>query len=43
MIEDQKIQVESCQDHQKTADIMTKALPQPKFKQHTSEMGVTAA
>ena len=40
MIKRKKIQVESCRGQQQTADVLTKALPRPKHKQHVSEMGM---
>ena len=43
MIREKSIMTESCQDYQQTTDIMTKALPCAKHKQHVHEMGVAPA
>ena len=42
LIEQGLITIESCRDPQQTADILTKALPRPKHRQHTSEMGLAS-
>jgi hypothetical protein len=34
------ISIKACCDAEQTADILTKPLPRPKHKQHTSELGV---
>jgi len=41
MIKCGKVLAISCHGNQQTADILTKALPCPKHKQHVSEMGIT--
>ena len=42
MIKRNRIQVESCRGQQQTADVLTKALPRQKHKQHVSEMGMAS-
>jgi hypothetical protein len=42
-IRDKTINVKSCCDHQQTADMLTKAIPQAKHSQHTKEMGLAPA
>jgi len=40
MIKHGKVSAISCHGNQQTADVLTKALPRPKHKQHVSEMGI---
>jgi hypothetical protein len=40
LVEENLINIENCRDPEQTADILTKALPRPKHKKHTSEMGM---
>lgn len=40
-IKEKYITVESCRDHEQTTDVMTKAIPRQKHKQHVKEMGIT--
>ncbi len=41
LVEQSLITIESCRDPQQmAADVLTKALPCPKHRQHTSEMGL---
>jgi hypothetical protein len=35
--------IQSCWDLEQTADVLTKALPHPKHKRHTLEIGLTSA
>jgi uncharacterized protein YuzE len=42
LVEHGLITIENCRDPQQTADILTKALPRPKHKRHTSEMGLAS-
>ena len=42
LIEEKVITIESCRDPEQTADILTKALPRPKHRQHVLEMGLIA-
>ena len=37
------VTIESVRSQQQTADVLTKPLPQPKHKQHVSEMGLAVA
>src|SRR6266850_2381147 len=41
MVKRNKVKAQSCQGHRQTADVLTKALPHAKHKQHVSEMGMT--
>jgi hypothetical protein len=40
MVESEVIAIESCQDPDQTANILTKPLPRPKHHKHVSEMGL---
>ena len=42
LVEQQLINIETCQDPQQTADVLTKALPHPKHCQHIFEMGLVS-
>ena len=42
LVENNLVTIENCRDPQQTADILTKALPRPKHKQHSSEMGLAS-
>jgi hypothetical protein len=37
-----KICVESIRDPEQTADVLTKALPRPKYQKHTADMGLVS-
>ena len=43
LVERGEVTIESCRNPQQTADILTKALPRPKHRQHAIEMGLTSA
>jgi hypothetical protein len=43
LVEDEVINIESCQDPNQTADMLTKALPKPKHQTHVGEMGLAQA
>ena len=40
LVEQKIVEIETCRDPQQTADVLTKALPRPKHRQHVSEMGL---
>ena len=40
LITDKIIDVQNCRDPEQTADVLTKALPKPKFTRHRAEMGI---
>jgi hypothetical protein len=40
MVEGGELKIGSCRDPEQTADVLTKALPRPKHKKHTGEMGL---
>ena len=40
MVENKTLEIESCCDPEQAADILTKALPQPKHLKHVAEMGL---
>jgi hypothetical protein len=42
-VKEGKIVVESCRTQQQTTDVLTKALPWAKHKQHVAEMGLSSA
>ena len=42
LVQEGKLCIESCQDPEQTADILTKALPRPKHQKHTKEMGLVS-
>ena len=42
LIEQDLVTIENCCDPEQTADILTKALPHPKHKKHTVEMGLAS-
>jgi hypothetical protein len=42
LVENGLISVISCRDPQQTADILTKALPRPKYQQHVHELGMSS-
>jgi len=42
LVQEGKIYVDSCRDPEQTADVLTKALPRPKHKKHTSDMGLVS-
>jgi len=42
LVQEDKIHVDSCRDPEQTADMLTKALPHPKHKKHTSDMGLVS-
>ena len=42
LVEQELIKIETCRDPQQTADVLTKALPRPKHRQHTTEMGLAS-
>jgi len=42
LVQEGKIYVNSCRDPEQTADVLTKALPCPKHKKHTSDMGLVS-
>jgi hypothetical protein len=41
LVREGHICVGSCRDREQTADVLTKAIPRPKHRQHTAEMGLT--
>jgi hypothetical protein len=43
LVQDGKVDIESCRDLEQTANILTKALPHPKHLKHTMEMGLATA
>ena len=43
LVERNVVKIESCQDPDQTADILTKALAKPKHQKHVREMGLTQA
>jgi len=42
LVQEDKIHVDSCRDPEQTVDILMKALPCPKHKKHTSNMGLVS-
>ena len=42
LVQDGVVWIENCRDRNQTADVLTKALPRPKHKQHTNEMGLVS-
>ena len=42
LIQGEIVSVESCCDPEQTADMLTKALPRVKHKQHIDEMGLVS-
>jgi hypothetical protein len=40
LVADDTVQINACRDPQQTADVLTKALPKPKFIRHREEMGM---
>ena len=43
LVRDGTIDIETCRDPEQTADVLTKALPRAKHRQHVQEMGLTPA
>jgi hypothetical protein len=43
LVEQGLINIETCRDPQQTADVLTKALPRPKHRQHATEMGLASS
>ena len=42
LVDQELIKIETCRDPQQTADVLTKALPRPKHRQHSIEMGLAS-
>jgi len=42
LVQEGKIHVDSCRDPEQTVDMLTKALPCPKHKKYTSDMGLVS-
>ena len=42
LVDQELIKIETCRDPQQTADVLTKALPRPKHRQHSTEMGLAS-
>jgi len=42
LVQEGKIYVDSCRDPEQTVDVLMKALPCPKHKKHTSDMGLVS-
>ncbi len=42
LVQDGVVRIENCRDRNQTADVLTKALPRPKHRQHTNEMGLVS-
>jgi hypothetical protein len=40
LVTDKVIDIQNCRDPEQTADVLTKALPKPKFVRHRAEMGI---
>ena len=40
LVVDKVLSIENCRDPEQTADVLTKALPSPKFSRHRGEMGI---
>jgi len=40
LITDKILDIQNCHDPEQTVDVLTKALPRPKFTQHRDEMGI---
>ena len=43
LVTDKVLKIQNCCDPEQTADILSMALPKPKFTQHSGEMGVQPA
>ena len=43
LVQEGKVFINSCQDPEQMADVLTKALPKPKHQRHTQEMGLVPA
>ena len=40
LVTDKILDIQNCRDPEQTADVLTKALPRPKFTRHRGEMGI---